>query len=148
MSFLREGAPSAEQQRLDCGDRYAELRTDLRVRQSLPLTQQQSTPLALGNPRQGAGELADREIFLAFGARDDILEQIQVAHLLDAAATPRRRPAVAADVLRDLEEPRQLELRHDASAKSLLRVQEGLLDGVLRILPRAEQAQAIAEDTP
>ena len=81
------------------------------------------------------------------GASGYVLKQIQVPHGLDTPATPRRGAPVAADVLRNLEEPRQLELRHDAAAKSLLRVQERLLDGVLCILSRAEQAQAVAEDS-
>jgi len=48
--------------------------------------------------------------------------------------------------VRDLEEPRRLQLRHDAALDAAERVEEGALDRVLGLLARAELVQAVAED--
>jgi hypothetical protein len=54
--------------------------------------------------------------------------------------------AVMAHVLRDLEQPRQLVLRDNAASEPALRIHEGRLHGILRVLSRAEPAQTEAED--
>ena len=75
-----------------------------------------------------------------------LLDDIEVGRRLDPAAAPRGAAAREADVVGDLEEPRRLELRHDAALDPAERVQERALDGVLGLLPRAELVQAVAED--
>src|SRR6266487_2213872 len=54
--------------------------------------------------------------------------------------------AVVTDVLRDLEEPRELVVGNDTAPETALRIEERRLHRVLRFLARAKPAQAEAED--
>ena len=80
------------------------------------------------------------------GAGRQLLDDLEVGRRLDAAAAPRRAAARQADVVGDLEEPRRLELGHDAALDAAERVQERALHRVLGLLARAELVQAVAED--
>ena len=141
----RERAARAEDQRLDGGLRELELLRDLAVREALPLAQQDRAALALGHLLEHVLE-ADQLVGAPRRRRGQLLDHLEVGRRLDAAAPPARAAAREADVVGDLEEPRRLELRHDAALDPAERVQERALDGVLRLLPRAELVQAVAED--
>src|SRR4029450_5073014 len=65
---------------------------------------------------------------------------------LPVPAPPRRPAAGEADVVRNLEQPRGLLLRHDAAPNAAERVQERALHRILGLLARAELVQAVAED--
>src|SRR4029450_2689504 len=88
----------------------------------------------------------DQLVALAARAGHDLLDHLEVARALDPTAAPGRAAARKADVLGDLEQPRRLGLRHDAPAGRAERVHERRLDGVLRLLARAQLMEAVAED--
>ena len=141
----RERAPRAEDQRLDGGLRELELLGDL----------------AVGEPCHSRSRIARRWFSgicsrtscrpISSSARRDgagVSSSTTSKSVGDSIRPRRQRRAAAreADVVRDLEEPRRLELRHDAALDPAERVQEGALDGVLGLLARAELVQAVAED--
>ena len=142
---LRERPARAEDQRLDGGLAEVHLLRDLAVREPLPLAQQDRAALALGHPGERLLE-PDQIVLAALGRRGHVLDRLQVTRRLDAAAPERGAVAGEADVLGDLEQPRRLGLRHDAAAQPAERVQERVLDRVLRLLARAELVQAVAVD--
>src|SRR5262249_24523087 len=77
---------------------------------------------------------------------NDLLQHLEVVRRLDPSTPPRRAPARQADVVRDLEQPRRLDLGDDAALQATERVHERRLDGVFGLLARAELVQAVAED--
>jgi hypothetical protein len=48
--------------------------------------------------------------------------------------------------VRDLQQPRELGIRADAALQCAMRIEERRLDGVLRLLARAQPAEAESED--
>ena len=145
LQALRERAPGAEDERLDSGLRDLELGGHLAIGEALPLPQQDRAALLLRHRRECVLD-PDQLVSLAARARDDLLDHLKVARALDLAAAPRRAPSRETHVLGDLEQPRGLGLRHDAAAERSERVHERRLDGVLRLLARAELVLAVAQD--
>jgi hypothetical protein len=64
---LRDVLAGAEEQRLGGGLREADLGADLVVREPAPLSQQQRTPLALGDRAQDGDEVVARRRVATFG---------------------------------------------------------------------------------
>src|SRR5439155_25017208 len=93
------------------------------------------------------GQTADL-VDVADGRADELAHLFEVLRRLDEApARPRVLPREA-DVLRDLVEPRRLELGHDAALEAAESVQERRLSRVLRLLAVAELDEAVGEDLP
>jgi hypothetical protein len=82
------------------------------------------------------------------GRRQKVLHRVDVVYRFDAAAPSRRSAACEADVVRDLEQPRELRIGSDAALQRAMRVQERRLDCVLCLFARSEAAEAEAEYLP
>ena len=113
----------------------------------MPLAQENGAPLVLRHlleRRVEAHEL-ERVAGRAVGGYD-LLQQLEIVGRLEPQTLAGRRAARDADVLRDLVEPRLLELRRRAALEPAECVQERRLDGVFRLLARAELMQAVRVD--
>jgi hypothetical protein len=143
---LGQRPPRAEDQRLDRRLGEPHLLRDLAVRESLPLPQEDRLALRRRHPDERLLELD--ELVRAHPRRrgDVLLQRLDVAGRLDAAAAERGATAREADVLGDLEQPRRLGLRDDPALQAAEGVQERLLDGVLGLLAAAEFVEAVAEE--
>src|SRR5204862_943104 len=73
---------------------------------------------------------------------------VRVLYELQPATAPRGALPLEADVLGDLEQPRALRTRHDASLQAAERIHERVLNRVLGLLTVREAAQAEPEDPP
>ncbi len=143
--LTREAAPRAEEQRLDGRPADAELASDLCVGPSLPLAEQERAPLGLGQARKRLLD-ADEPPVPALGRLCELGQRLRV--LRDLAQPSPRTGAMArlALVLRDRQQPRLLELRHDAAPHRAKGLEERRLRRVLGVLARAERAEAVPED--
>ena len=111
----RQVAASTEEERLDRSHAQLELIGDLRVGETLPLAQEDAPALALGKLREPVTERLEPLAPLVAG-RLGRGELVDVFDLLgDGGETPARPPGASADVERDLEQPRELELGDDAA---------------------------------
>jgi len=146
LEVLGQGGACAKQEHLHRRLRKPQPRADLPVGQALPLPQEDDRAIALRHPLE---RLGNRPGLAGRGLRccDDVLESIQVANSLDAAAPPGRFPTRPADVLRDLEQPGRLELRSHSPLKPAVSVEKGRLHRVLRLLAVPQEPQAIPEDS-
>jgi hypothetical protein len=140
-----QGATCPEEEGLDGGLREAELLGDLLVGEALPLAEEQRAPLLLGHLAERLGQ-PDQLVRVRLARGEDVLDRIEIARRLDAAAPRGGALAGQADVLRDLVQPRRLELRVDAALVAAEGVQERRLDRVLRLLPVPELVEAVRED--
>ena len=138
-------APGPEDQRLDGSLRELELCRDLAIRQPLPLAEEDRAPLRLRQLLEHVLE-PDQLVGTMRGRRSKLLDDLEVGRRFDPAAPPGGAAAREADVVRDLEEPGRLDLRHDAALDAAERVQEGGLHRVLGLLTGAELVQAVPED--
>ena len=142
----RQVAARTEEECLDGSEAQPELLGDLRVRETLPLTQEDAPTLALGKMREPLSKR--RELFAPLVAgrrwRGDV---VHIFDLLGDGGTTAARPSSApADIERDLEQPRELELRLDTALQRPQDVDERRLRGVLRLLAVAKAAVAERED--
>src|SRR5207245_5289848 len=121
---------------------------NLAIGEPLPLAQQDRAALVLRHRLERVLEpdqLVRAPVVLR---RDDLLQHLEVVRALDPAATPRGAAARKADVLGDLEQPRLLGFGHDAPLQAAEGVHERRLDGVLRLLARAQLVDAVVVDLP
>jgi hypothetical protein len=113
----------------------------------LPLAQQQRAALLLGDDAQRGLE-AEELVGVALVCGYPLLDQLHVARRLDESP-PVGVPLLGqADVVRDLEEPRRLELGRGPALEPAERVQERRLRRILGLLTVAELMHAEREDLP
>ena len=143
LESVGQGAPSAEDQRLGGRVRDLEALRDLAVRQALPLPEQDRPALALGEAHERVRE-ADERVVRTVGSGHRLLENCDVPDPLETFTTPCRADPGEAHVPRDMEEPRGAGPGAGAAAEASAGVQIGRLHGVLGLLRRAEEPQAVA----
>jgi hypothetical protein len=85
---------------------------------------------------------------LVLSCRRQLSERLGVACELDLPPPTRTVETGEANVVRDLEEPGQLDSRHDTASQPAERVQERRLHRVFGLIALAEPGQAESEDTP
>src|SRR5439155_22299945 len=146
LQALSECAGCEEDQRLDRCLVESQLGRDFPIGEALPFPQQDGAALVLRHLLEHVLQTDELVAHRLVATRDDFLENLEVVRRLDPAAPPRRAAAREAHVVGDLEEPGGLELGDDAPRQAAECVHERRLDGVLRLLARAELVQAVAED--
>ena len=142
LELLAERAAGAEHQGLDRGDRDVEHLGDLGVGAAFELAHDEGGALVEGEEAEGAAELGRSGHVGALGRRggERIVE-------LDLARAARRvAEALAADVVRDLDQPVVGCARALASLERAVRVEEGGLGGVLGVGLVLEDGQGVAVD--
>jgi len=145
LQVLGECTPRPEHEHLDCAFRESGLGRDLPAGKALPLTQQDDRAVLLGEAVERFRQLRGLTARV-LRCGDDVLQRVEIVRRFEPAAPPRVLVPRAADVLRDLEQPRRLEFRTNAATQSAVRVEERRLDRVLRFLAVAKQPEAVAED--
>src|SRR6266566_6111711 len=145
LQALSERTTCAEDQRLDRGRGEPNLGRVLAVCEPLPLPQKNRAPLVLRHLLEDILQ-ADQLVGDLFTSGDDFLEHLEVVRCLDLATAPRGAPPREAHVVRDLEQPGGFELGDDPTREPAEGIHERRLDGVLRLLARAELVEAVAED--
>src|SRR3954471_22142294 len=145
LQALSERTTCAEDQCLDGSLCQPKLSRDLAVCEPLPLPQKNRAPLVLRHRFEDVLQ-ADQLVTDLLASGDDFLEDLEVVRCLDLAAAPGGAPAGEAHVVRDLEQPGGFELGDDPARESAEGVHERRLDGVLRLLTRAELMEAVAVD--
>lgn len=101
---------------------------------------------APGDALERAGE-PEELVAVPLGRRDDVSEHVEVARGLDAGAPHARARARQADVLGDLEQPRERRIGAHAGVHRPPGVQVRGLERVLRVLRRAQASQAEPVDS-
>ena len=135
-----------EEQRLDRGEREAELLGDVGVAQSLPLAQEDCLPLPVGELLERGAQLGDllARLGVQRGRGGLELVHVRVGDMREPAA--ERAPRRAADVVRDRQQPRELVSRDDAAPQRPERVEERGLRRILGLFRVAQAAPAEAVD--
>lgn len=132
---------SAEDQCFDSRLRHAEVFGDLGVGQAFPLPEQEGPAQVRRHLRQRVAE-ADQLVVLAVDIGDTLVYLLEVGRVLEPRAPRARDRARYADVLCDLEEPCALGVGNHPLAQRAVRTEERALDGVLRLLTRAQSREA------
>jgi hypothetical protein len=142
LELLAEGAPGAKHQSLDRGERDVEHLGDLCVRTSFELAHDKGGALVEGEEAEGVADLGCGRDVGVFGRRrcEGIVE-------LDLARASRRLPeALAADVVRDLDQPVVRCVRSLAALERSIGVEEGRLGDVLGVGLVLKNGERVAVD--